>query len=55
MVVKAQLQLSPVDLSMHSTHKAVYLAPANMHTNYLFVHSGCQYCNYKNHARIKAS
>ena len=29
---------------MHSTHKAVYLAHANMHTNNLLAHSDCYYC-----------
>ena len=38
-VVKAQ-----VDLNRHSTHKAVYLTPANMHTNHLLAHSDCHYC-----------
>ena len=39
---------------MHSTHEAVYLAPENMHTNNLLVHSGCHYCKQM-HAGIEAS
>ena len=35
---------SPVDLNGHSTHKAVYLAPAHMHTNHLLVHSNSHHC-----------
>ena len=36
---------SPVNLNRHSTHKAIYLAPANMHTNHhLLTYSGCHYC-----------
>ena len=33
-----------VDLSIHSTHKAVYLAHANMHIDHLLTHSDCHYC-----------
>ena len=43
MVVKA-LSYSPVVLNRHFTHKGVYFAPANMHTNHLLTHSDCPYC-----------
>ena len=29
---------------MHSTHKTVYLAYANIHTNNLLAHSDCHHC-----------
>ena len=56
MVVKAQLLLSysPVDLNRHFTHKAVYLAPGNMHTNHILIATIVNK-SYKNHAGIEAS
>ena len=37
---QAITKLLPSRQIVHSTHKAVYLAPANIHINHLLVHSG---------------